>query len=89
MTYIHQTISDLKRTSPAQCEFYQAVEEVLDSIEPLLEALSGKVVVVHYAAIERHFLNNALLLRLKEGIEFALVDTIGLPTLLHKSATNG
>ncbi|MBQ0731173.1 MAG: NADP-specific glutamate dehydrogenase [Oleispira antarctica] len=38
MTYIHQTISDLKRTSPAQCEFYQAVEEVLDSIEPLLEA---------------------------------------------------
>ena len=38
MNYIHQTISDLKRTSPAQCEFYQAVEEVLDSIEPLLEA---------------------------------------------------
>jgi len=47
-------------------------------IEPLLEALSGKVVVVHYAAIERHFLNNALLLRLKEGIEFALVDTMEL-----------
>lgn len=37
MTYIHDTISDLKRTSPAQSEFYQAVEEVLDSIEPLLE----------------------------------------------------
>ena len=34
---IHDTISDLKRTSPAQSEFYQAVEEVLDSIEPLLE----------------------------------------------------
>lgn len=47
-------------------------------IEPLLEALTGKVVVVHYAAIERHFLNNALLLRLKEGIEFALVDTMEL-----------
>ncbi|GAA59349.1 DNA polymerase III subunit epsilon [Pseudoalteromonas sp. BSi20652] len=45
-------------------------------IDPLLEALSGKVVVVHYAAIERQFLNNALLLRLKEGIEFALVDTM-------------
>jgi glutamate dehydrogenase (NADP+) len=39
MTYIHQTIADLKRTSPAQCEFFQAVEEVLDSIEPLLEAV--------------------------------------------------
>jgi glutamate dehydrogenase (NADP+) len=39
MTYIHQTISDLKRTSPAQCEFFQAVEEVLESIEPLLESV--------------------------------------------------
>jgi DNA polymerase-3 subunit epsilon len=45
-------------------------------IDPLFQALSGKVVVVHYAAIERHFLNNALLIRLKEGIEFALVDTM-------------
>ncbi len=38
MTYILQTISDLKRTSPSQCEFYQAVEDVLHSIEPLLES---------------------------------------------------
>lgn len=45
-------------------------------IEPLLQALSGKVVVVHYGAIERHFLNTALLLRLNEGINFALVDTM-------------
>jgi glutamate dehydrogenase (NADP+) len=37
MTYIHQTISDLKLTIPAQCEFYQAVEEVLDSLRPVLE----------------------------------------------------
>ncbi|KTF12102.1 MAG: 3'-5' exonuclease [Pseudoalteromonas sp.] len=43
---------------------------------PLLNALSGKIVVVHYAAIERHFLNNALLARISEGIEFALVDTM-------------
>lgn len=39
MTYIHQTITDLKRTSPSQCEFFQAVEEVLESIEPLLESV--------------------------------------------------
>jgi DNA polymerase III subunit epsilon len=45
-------------------------------IEPLLDALRGRVVVVHYAAIERHFLYNALLLRIKEGIEFALLDTM-------------
>ncbi|MDX2465417.1 MAG: NADP-specific glutamate dehydrogenase [Porticoccus sp.] len=38
MTYIHQTISDLKHTSPAQCEFYQAVEEVLESLGPVLES---------------------------------------------------
>jgi glutamate dehydrogenase (NADP+) len=37
MNYIHSTIAQLKQTSPAQCEFYQAVEEVLDSLEPILE----------------------------------------------------
>ncbi|WP_272997301.1 NADP-specific glutamate dehydrogenase [Paraglaciecola agarilytica] len=37
MTYIEQTVADLKRSSPAQTEFYQAVEEVLNSLEPLLE----------------------------------------------------
>uniref|UniRef100_UPI00261467C9 Glu/Leu/Phe/Val dehydrogenase dimerization domain-containing protein n=1 Tax=uncultured Paraglaciecola sp. TaxID=1765024 RepID=UPI00261467C9 len=40
MNYIHQTISDLKRTSPAQCEFYQAVEEVLSSINQVVEGNS-------------------------------------------------
>ncbi|MCB1703702.1 MAG: NADP-specific glutamate dehydrogenase [Halioglobus sp.] len=38
MTYIHETITRLKSTSPAQSEFYQAVEEVLDSLQPLLES---------------------------------------------------
>lgn len=37
MTYIQQTITDLKLSSPAQSEFYQAVEEVLHSLEPVLE----------------------------------------------------
>ncbi len=37
MTYIHDTIGKLKKTSPAQAEFYQAVEEVLDSLQPILE----------------------------------------------------
>lgn len=40
MTYIHKTITDLKHSSPAQTEFYQAVEEVLDSLEPILETNS-------------------------------------------------
>jgi glutamate dehydrogenase (NADP+) len=37
MTYIHDTIVKLQRSSPAQAEFYQAVEEVLDSLTAILE----------------------------------------------------
>ena len=47
-------------------------------IVPLLDALRSKVIVVHYAAIERGFFNSALLLRLKEHIEFMVVDTMEL-----------
>ncbi len=35
--YISETISYLKKSSPAQTEFYQAAEEVLASLSPLLE----------------------------------------------------
>lgn len=38
MSYIHNTITGLMASSPAQAEFYQAVEEVLESLEPLLES---------------------------------------------------
>lgn len=37
MSYIHDTIEQLQQTSPAQSEFYQAVEDVLESLEPILE----------------------------------------------------
>lgn len=37
MTYIHDTIRRLQQSSPAQAEFYQAVEEVLESLTPILE----------------------------------------------------
>ncbi len=37
MSYIHDTIAGLMASSPAQAEFYQAVEEVLESLEPVLE----------------------------------------------------
>ena len=47
-------------------------------IAPLLDALRSKVIVVHYAVIERGFFNSALLLRLKEHIEFMVVDTMEL-----------
>lgn len=37
MPYIHDTLTQLKQSSPAQSEFYQAAEEVLDCLRPLLE----------------------------------------------------
>lgn len=37
MSYIHDTITGLMASSPAQTEFYQAVEEVLESLEPVLD----------------------------------------------------
>ena len=37
MTYIHSTIAKLMQSSPAQAEFYQAVEEVLESLTMILE----------------------------------------------------
>ena len=37
MNYLTTTIKQLKQSSPAQFEFYQAVEEVLKSLEPILE----------------------------------------------------
>ena len=37
MPYVAETIDYLKRTSPAQEEFYQAAEEVLVSLKPLLD----------------------------------------------------
>ncbi|MGO2132893.1 MAG: NADP-specific glutamate dehydrogenase [Halomonas sp.] len=38
MDYIHDTLSDLRGTSPAQSEFYQAAEEVLECLRPLLQS---------------------------------------------------
>ncbi|MGE0079954.1 MAG: NADP-specific glutamate dehydrogenase [Thiohalomonadaceae bacterium] len=37
MPYVQETLAALKRTSPAQHEFYQAVEEILLSLRPLLD----------------------------------------------------
>ena len=36
-SYIHETIEYLMRSSPAQADFYQAAEEVLTSLQPLLD----------------------------------------------------
>ncbi|NOI35828.1 NADP-specific glutamate dehydrogenase [Vibrio cyclitrophicus] len=38
MQPIHDTLASLQRTSPAQKEFYQAVEEVLSSLTPVIDS---------------------------------------------------
>ncbi|MCK9530722.1 MAG: NADP-specific glutamate dehydrogenase [Gammaproteobacteria bacterium] len=37
MPYVQETLTALKRSSPAQLEFYQAVEEILLSLRPVLD----------------------------------------------------
>ncbi|MBB3190329.1 NADP-specific glutamate dehydrogenase [Halomonas cerina] len=37
MTYVHDTLEGLRQSSPAQTEFYQAAEEVLECLRPVLE----------------------------------------------------
>jgi glutamate dehydrogenase (NADP+) len=39
MTYVHDTLESLKLSSPAQAEFYQAAEEVLECLRPLLDKM--------------------------------------------------
>ena len=52
--------------------------EFLRIVDELLQILAGKVVVVHYRPIERHFLANALLTHIGEQIEFPVIDTFEL-----------
>ncbi|PMR71428.1 NADP-specific glutamate dehydrogenase [Halomonas heilongjiangensis] len=37
MPYVHDTLERLRKSSPAQFEFYQAAEEVLECLRPLLD----------------------------------------------------
>lgn len=37
MPYVKEVFNYLKRTSPSQSEFYQAAEEVLESLRPLMQ----------------------------------------------------
>jgi len=51
MNYLSTTISQLKQSSPAQTEFYQAVEEVLRTLEPVLEKKQLLCEAFNYTAI--------------------------------------
>ncbi len=57
---------------------------VASVIETVLEALAGKLVVVHYRAIERGFLDQACRQHLGEGLQFPVIDTMELEARLHR-----
>ena len=60
-----------------------AAPDIADVLEPLLEALAGKVVVVHYRAIERRFLDAVCRDRLGEGLVFPVIDTMAVEADAH------
>lgn len=59
--------------------------DLIHVLEPLLEMMQGRVLVVHHRGIERAFLDEALRKRLKEGIEFPVIDTMELEARLHRT----
>ena len=58
-------------------------------LEPLLLALAGKVVVVHYRHIERNFFDSRLRALLQEGIIFPLVDTMQIEANVQNKQAGG
>lgn len=62
------------------------LSEILDD---LLDALAGRVAVVHYRAIERRFLDRAVRTRLGEGLVFPVVDTMAIEAGIVRSGRGG
>lgn len=63
--------------------------DLSEIIEEVLNDLAGKVIVVHYKKIEREFLDKALKRRIGEGIEFPVVDTMEIESLIQKRSSGG
>ncbi|MDO6561947.1 3'-5' exonuclease [Amphritea sp. 1_MG-2023] len=58
--------------------------DLMHILEAVLEAIAGKIVVVHYRNIEREFLHSAVKKRLGEGIRFPMIDTMALEAMLYR-----
>lgn len=62
------------------------LEEILNDV---LQALSGKIVVVHYKNIERQFFYQALVSSIGEGIDFPVVDTLDIEYAIQRQQCQG
>ncbi|MCC5866342.1 MAG: 3'-5' exonuclease [Wenzhouxiangella sp.] len=59
--------------------------DLVDILPELLEAMAGRVVVVHYRQIERSFLDAVVQRRLGETMAFPLIDTMALEAWMLRS----
>lgn len=59
--------------------------DLLDILPEFLEAIQGKVLLVHCAEIERQFLAAALLNRIGETLQFPVIDTMTLEARLYRN----
>ncbi|CAM3646695.1 DNA polymerase III PolC-type [Vibrio aerogenes CECT 7868] len=57
--------------------------------QEVLAQMAGKIMVVHYQKIEREFFDRALQLRIAEGIEFPLIDTMRVETQIQQKRNGG
>lgn len=65
----------------AQIETAPDLDVILDEV---LQALAGRVIIVHCRDIERRFLNASLKVRIGEGIQFPVIDTMELEARLYR-----
>ncbi|MFA0077007.1 3'-5' exonuclease [Vibrio artabrorum] len=63
--------------------------DLSEVLEEILDAMAGHIPVVHYRRIERDFLNNALKVRLGEGIEFPVLDTLEIESQIQHKLAGG
>lgn len=67
----------------------EAAPPLAEVLEELLDAMAGKVMVVHYRNIERAFLDRALQHYLGEGFHFPVIDTMDLEARIHPRHKTG
>lgn len=78
----HSSVT-IHRITHTQLQSAPVLDEILG---PLLEAISGRIVVVHYKYIERDFLYNAVKRLTGEDLMFPLIDTMELEDRYHRQA---
>ncbi|HKK98877.1 MAG TPA: exonuclease domain-containing protein, partial [Desulfotignum sp.] len=67
---IQTTIHGITHTRMHTCPDFSTI------LEPLLQAMAGRVVLVHYHHIERHFLDRTVLDTTGDTLVFPVVDTM-------------